>query len=73
MSRMSLNRTSAFHENLSLLTFFPEELDCFRGKIQESEDDSDSEWELTVILMIAQNQNQMMMETRLMHSMMASD
>ena len=45
MSRMSLNRTSAFHENLSLLTFFPEELDCFCGKIQESEDDSDSEWE----------------------------
>ena len=28
---------------------------------------------LTAILMIAQNQNQMMMETRLMHSMMACD
>ena len=32
-------------ENLSLSTLFPEELDCFREKIQESEDDSDSEWE----------------------------
>ena len=28
---------------------------------------------LTVILMIGQNQNQMMMETRVMHSMMACD
>ena len=32
-------------ENLSLSTLFPEELDCFRKKIQESEDDPDSEWE----------------------------
>ena len=32
-------------ENLSLLTLFPEELDCLREKIQESEDNSDSEWE----------------------------
>ena len=32
-------------ENLSLSTVFPEELDCFYKKIQESEDDSDSEWE----------------------------
>ena len=32
-------------ENLSFLTLFPEELDCFHEKIQESEDDSDSEWE----------------------------
>ena len=32
-------------ENLSLLTLFPEEHDCFREKIEESEDDSDSEWE----------------------------
>ena len=32
-------------ENLSLSTLFPEELDCFREKIQESEDESDSEWE----------------------------
>ena len=32
-------------ENLSLSTPFPEKLDCFREKIQESEDDSDSEWE----------------------------
>ena len=32
-------------ENLSLSTLFPEELDCFREKIQESEDDFDSEWE----------------------------
>ena len=31
-------------ENLSLLTLFPEELGCFREKIQEREDDSDSEW-----------------------------
>ena len=29
----------------SLLTLFPKELDCFREKIQESEDDCDSEWE----------------------------
>ena len=34
-----------FLENLSLLTLFPEELDCFGEKIEESEDDSDSEWE----------------------------
>ena len=33
------------HENLSLSTLFPEELDCFREKIQESGDDSHSEWE----------------------------
>ena len=32
-------------ESLSLSTLFPEELDCFREKIEESEDDSDSEWE----------------------------
>ena len=32
-------------ENLSLSTLFPEDLDCFREKIQESEDDSESEWE----------------------------
>ena len=32
-------------ENLSLLTLFPEELDCFCEKIQEGEDYSDSEWE----------------------------
>ena len=32
-------------ENLSLSTPFPEKLDSFREKIQESEDDSDSEWE----------------------------
>ena len=32
-------------ENPSLSTLFPEELDCFREKIEESEDDSDSEWE----------------------------
>ena len=32
-------------ENLSLSTLFPEELDCFHEKIQESEDDSHSEWE----------------------------
>ena len=32
-------------ENLSLLTPFPEELDCFRKKTQESEDDCESEWE----------------------------
>ena len=32
-------------ENLSLSTLFPEELDCFREKILESEDDSVSEWE----------------------------
>ena len=32
-------------ENLSFLTLFPEELDCFHEKIQESEDDSHSEWE----------------------------
>ena len=33
------------HENQSLSTLFSEELGCFREKIQESEDDSDSEWE----------------------------
>ena len=32
-------------ENRSLSTLFPEELDCFHKKIEESEDDSDSEWE----------------------------
>ena len=32
--------------NLSLSILFPEELDCFREKIEESEDDSDSEWEV---------------------------
>ena len=32
-------------ENLSLSTLFPEELDCFREKIQENEHNSDSEWE----------------------------
>ena len=32
-------------ENLSLSTPFAKELDCFCEKIQESEDDSDSEWE----------------------------
>ena len=32
-------------ENLSFLTLFLEELDCFHKKIQESEDDSHSEWE----------------------------
>ena len=32
-------------ENVSLSSVFPEELDCFHEKIEESEDDSDSEWE----------------------------
>ena len=32
-------------ENLCLSTLFPEELDCFRKKTQESEDDCESEWE----------------------------
>ena len=32
-------------ENLSLTTLFPEDLDCFREKVQKSEDDSDAEWE----------------------------
>ena len=32
-------------ENLSLSTLFPEELDCFRKKTQESEDDCEPEWE----------------------------
>ena len=32
-------------ENLNLSTLFPEVLDCLREKIQESEEDSDSEWE----------------------------
>ena len=32
-------------ENLSLSTLFPKELNCFREKIQEGEDDCDSEWE----------------------------
>ena len=32
-------------ENLSLSTLFPEELDCFRKKTQESENDCESEWE----------------------------
>ena len=41
----SLIESLQLRENLSLSTLFPEELDCFREKIQESEDDSDSEWE----------------------------
>ena len=41
----SLNESLQLSENLSLSTLFPEELHCFREKIQESEDDSDSEWE----------------------------
>ena len=31
-------------ENLSLSNLFPEEHDCFRKKVEESADDSDSEW-----------------------------
>ena len=40
-----LTKSLQLRENLSLSTLFPEELDCFREKIQESEDESDSEWE----------------------------
>ena len=101
-------------ENLSLSTLFPEELDCFREKIEETEDDFDSEWgpdgdfddwsepesdddgnmfdafnddlwfrtrirwwwkHVWCIRwwLVIQNQNQMMMETCLMHSMTACD
>ena len=60
-------------ENLSLLTLFPEELDYFCEKIQENEETPTQNGNLTVILMIAQNKNQMMMELRLMHSIMACD
>ena len=42
---MPSDRVSPVTWNLSLSTLFPEELYCFRGKIKESEDDSDSEWE----------------------------
>ena len=40
-----LIKSLQLHENLSLLTLFPEKFDCFHEKIQESEDDSNSEWE----------------------------
>ena len=60
-------------ENLSLSTLFPEELNCFREKSKKVRMTPTQNGSLTVILMIAQNQNQMMMETRLMHSMMACD
>ena len=40
----SLIESLPLRENLSLSTPFPEKLDSFREKIQESEDDSDSEW-----------------------------
>ena len=39
-----LIKSLQLRENLSLSTLFLEELDCFPEKIQESEDDSDSEW-----------------------------
>ena len=39
-----LVKSLQLRENLSLSTLFPEELGCFREKIQESEDDSDLEW-----------------------------
>ena len=38
-----MTKSLQLRENLSLSTRFPEELDCFREKIQESEDESDSE------------------------------
>ena len=60
-------------ENLSLSTLFPEELDCFREKIQESEDDSDSEWGPDSDSDDCSEPESDMMETRLIHSMMASD
>ena len=41
----SLIESLQLSENLSLSTLFREELNCFREKIQESKDDSDSEWE----------------------------
>ena len=41
----SLIESLQLRENLSLFTLFPEKLDCFREKIKEKEDDSDSEWE----------------------------
>ena len=37
-------KTLQLRENLRLSNLFSEELDCFREKIEESEDDSDSEW-----------------------------
>ena len=71
-------------ENLSLSTLFPEELDCFHEKIQESEDDSESEWEPDGDCDDCSEpeadadgntfdafDDGLMMETRLMHSMMA--
>ena len=60
-------------ENLSLSTLFPEELDCFHKKTRKVRMTASQNGKLTVILIIAQNQNQMMMERRLMHSMMACD
>ena len=39
-----LTKSLLLRENPSLSTLFSEELDCFREKIEESEDDSDSEW-----------------------------
>ena len=42
---LKLIESLQLRENLSLSTLFPEKLDCFRKKIQESEDNPDSEWE----------------------------
>ena len=59
-------------ENLSLSTLFPDEL-VFARKSRKVRMTLTQNGNLTVILMTAENQNQMMMETRLMHSMMACD
>ena len=56
-------------ENLRLSALFSEELDCFHKKIQEIEDDSDSEWEPASGFDDCSEP----METPLMHSMMACD
>ena len=60
-------------ENLSLSTLFPEELIFFARRCKKDRMTPTQNGNLTVILMTAQNHNQTMMETRLMHSMMACD
>ena len=60
-------------ENLSLSTLFPEELIVFARRSRKVRMTPTQNGNLTVILMIVQNQSQMMMETRFIHSMMACD
>ena len=62
-------KVGILHENLRLSTLFSEELACFHKKIQEIEDDSNSEWESAS----GSDDCSEPMETPLMHSMMACD